>query len=133
MHYKRMFDDAEYLYAFDLDGKEVTLEIEKCTAGQIEGQKGRKSKKPMLTFVGAKKKLALNKTNGKIIAGLYGTETDDWVGRFVTIFPTTTDFGGETVECIRVRPIVPKDPPKRGKKDLTQQIADKMADGEASQ
>lgn len=111
MHYKKMFDDKENLYAFDLDGREVTVQIEKCFAGELMGEKGRKSKKPMLKFMGKEKKLALNKTNGKTIATLYGTETDNWAGRWITIYPTTTEFGGETVDCIRVRPQVPQAKP----------------------
>lgn len=106
-HYKRMYDDKEYLYAFDLDGREVTITIEKVLAGELQGDKGRKTRKPMIAIVGKTKKLALNKTNGKTIASLYGTDTDEWAGKQITIYPTTTDFGGETVECIRVRPTVP--------------------------
>lgn len=108
MHYKRMFDDKEHLYAFDLDGREATVQIEKVIAGEVAGDKGRKSKKPIIKFVGKEKKLAINKTNGKTIASLYGTDTDSWPGRWITLFPTTTDFGGETVECIRVRNQVPQ-------------------------
>jgi len=108
MHYKKMFDDKEHLYAFDLDGREVTVQIDKCFAGELAGEKGRKSKKPMLKFVGKEKKLAINKTNGKTIASLYGTDTDGWAGKWITIYPTTTDFGGETVDCIRIRPQVPQ-------------------------
>lgn len=107
MHYKRMFDDKEHLYAFDLNGRDVTIQIEKVFAGELQGEKGRKSKKPVIKIVGKDKKLAINKTNGKIIASLYGNETDDWAGKFITIYPTTTEFGGETVECIRVRPQIP--------------------------
>jgi len=103
-----MFDDKEHLYAFDLDGREVTVQIEKCYAGELQGEKGRKSKKPMLKFVGKEKKLAINKTNGKTIAALYGTDTDNWAGRWIVLYPTTTDFGGETVECVRVKPYVPQ-------------------------
>jgi hypothetical protein len=103
-----MFDDKEHLYAFDLDGREVTVQIEKCFAGELQGDKGRKSKKPMLKFVGKEKKLAINKTNGKTIASLYGTDADSWAGQWITLYPTTTEFGGETVDCIRVRPHVPQ-------------------------
>lgn len=122
-HYKSMFDDKEYLFAFDLGGREVTVTIERCTAGQIVGEQGRKSKKPMLSFVGKQKKLALNKTNGKIIASLYGTETNAWAGKSIIIYPTTTTFGSETVECIRVKPIVPPPPPngRRGKQPAQEQ------------
>lgn len=132
--YRRMYDDKEHLYAYDLEGREVTIQIEKAFGGELIGDKGRKSKKPMIKFVGKDKKLALNKTNGKAIAKLYGTNTDDWAGKWITIYPTTTEFGGETVDCIRVKPYVPT--PKNGKSggkggkasepSLTDQIADKM-------
>lgn len=107
-HYKRMYDDKEHIYAFDLDGRDVTLTIEKVFAGEVQGEKGRKSKKPVIKFVGKDKKLAVNKTNGKTIAQLYGTDTDGWLGKAITLYPTTTDFGGDTVECIRVRPQRPE-------------------------
>lgn len=138
MHYKKMFDDKEHLYAFDLDGREVTAQIERVTAGEISGEQGRKSKKPVVSFVGKAKKLALNKTNGKTIASLYGSDTDGWAGKWITMYPTTTNFGGETVECIRVRNQVPQAKPAgraggNGRaaapaKNLTEQIADKMAE-----
>jgi hypothetical protein len=121
-HWKSMFDDKEFLFAFDLGGREVTVTIDKCTAGQIVGEQGRKSKKPMLSFVGKQKKLALNKTNGKIIAAMYGNETSAWSGKSIIIYPTTTTFGSETVECIRVKPVVPPAPNgKRGKQQPVEQ------------
>ncbi len=108
MDYRKMYDDKEYLYAYDLEGGERTLEIASVSRGELTGEKNRKTKKPMVTFVDEPKKLALNKTNGKTIAKLYGTDTDDWAGALITIYPTTTDFGGETVDCIRVRPNRPE-------------------------
>lgn len=143
MDYRRMYDDKEHLYAYDLDGREVTAQIEKVYAGELMGEKGRKSKKPMIKFVGKEKKLALNKTNGKTIAKLYGKDTDEWVGKWITFYPTTTDFGGETVDCIRIKPNIPQ--PRNGasngrggngrgraeQPNLTEQIADKMAEQQA--
>lgn len=108
MDYRRMFDDKDHLYAYDLEGRERTLEIERVVAGELTGEKNRKSKKPMISFIGERKKLAVNKTNGKIIAKLYGYDTDRWVGQLITLYPTTTEFGGETVDCIRVRPNRPE-------------------------
>lgn len=116
-HYKSMYDDSEFLYAHDLQGKDWTMKIVRCTAGEVTGDKGRKSKKPVLCFEGATKKLALNKSNGKTIARLYGNDTDKWAGQLVTLFPTTTEFGGETVDCIRIRPTVPKAPAAKGGTD----------------
>jgi hypothetical protein len=107
-HYRSMYDQSDMLYAHDLQGHEVTLEIEQVSAGELTGEKGRKSRKPFVKFKGKDKKLALNKTNGKTIARLYGSDTESWVGKFITIYPTTVDFGGETVDAIRVRPLAPK-------------------------
>ena len=106
-HWKSMFDN-DMLFAHDLQGREVTVEIEKVYAGELVGEKGRKSKKPFVKIKGRIKKLALNKTNGKTVARLYGNDTAAWAGKLITLFPTTTEFGGETVDCIRIRPFVPQ-------------------------
>lgn len=105
--------DREYLFAFDLQSKDVTLTIEKVTAGELTALGGRKTKKPLCFFVEGrtKKPLALNSTNCKVIAALYGNDTDLWVGKRITIYPTTTTMAGDTVECIRVRPTVPTGKP----------------------
>lgn len=47
--------------------------------------------------------MVLNRTNLKRIIALHGTETDDWAGKKVTLYPSETDFAGRTVPCIRVR------------------------------
>ena len=108
--YRGMFD-REYLGAWDLQGRDVTLTITRCVAGELTGSGGKKAKKPLVYFKGKggteTKPLALNKTNGKLIAGMYGPDTTAWVGKKITIYATTTSFGGDTVECIRVRPGIP--------------------------
>ncbi len=103
----RTFFDKEWLFAYDLNGKDVTVTIEKVVGGEVIGEGGKKSKKPIVSFVGAKKRLALNVTNGTTIASLYGKDVSAWKGKRITLYPTTTKFGSETRECIRVRPKVP--------------------------
>lgn len=112
-HWKALFDPSDFLFAHDLNGKDATVQIERVSAGQIQGEKGRKNNKPVVQFKGKTKRLALNKTNSRIIAKLYGNDVEQWAGKWITIYPTTTDFGGETVDCIRVRPKVPQ-PVKSG-------------------
>ena len=104
--------DRDYMFAFDLKGQDCTVTIERVTAGELTAVGGRKSKKPLCYFKEGreKKPLAMNSTNCKAIAAMYGNDTDQWVGKRITIYPTTTQMTGETVECIRVRPQVP--PPK---------------------
>jgi hypothetical protein len=115
VHYKKLYDDKDFLFSYDLDGRDVTVTIEKCIGGEIIGEQGRKNKVPVLFFVGKKKRLGLNRTNGKTIAAMYGTDVVNWAGKSITLFPTTTQFGGETKECIRIRPVVPQAPQQRGK------------------
>ncbi len=103
----RLLYDSEYLYAFHLQGKETTVKIAKVTGGELVGEGGRKAKKPIVWFEGKEKPLALNKTNGRAIATLYGPDTAKWIGQLITIYPTTTQFGGEQKDCVRVRPVKP--------------------------
>lgn len=113
-HWKSMMD-KEFLYAFDLKGRDVTLTIARVTAGELKNG-NKKSKKPLCYFVEPKDKrpLALNATNCKTIAKMYGNDTDEWRGKRVTLYPTTTEMAGETVECIRVRPRVPAEKEQSG-------------------
>lgn len=105
----RMMFDKDYLYAYMLQGKEWTLEIERVLGGEITGEGGKKSKKPICWFKGRKKPLALNVTNCKTIASMYGVRTEEWIGKKITIYPSTTEFGNKgTVDCIRVRQGIPR-------------------------
>jgi hypothetical protein len=106
--YRTMFDYL-HLRAWDLDGQDVTLTIERVEAGVIENADGESKRMPFVYFKGMGKPLGLNKTNGKSLAGMYGTDVRKWIGKRVTLYPTTTQYGGETKECIRIRPGVPAD------------------------
>jgi hypothetical protein len=104
--YRGMFD-RDYIGSWDLAGRDVTVEIEGVKQGELSNGK-QKNKKPILSMVGKEKKLALNKTMCLSIAGMYGNDTRKWVGKFITLYPTTTTFGRQTVDCIRVRESVPR-------------------------
>ena len=111
MDYRAMFD-RDYIGSWDLPegGKDVVVTISKVIAGELTGPGGRKAKKPVLYFEGKEKGMALNKTNGKTIAALYGPKVEEWTGKRIAIYATETSFGGETVPCIRVRPKTPEVP-----------------------
>jgi len=118
-HYKLLFPN-DYVGAWDLERGEKTVEIERITKEKLTMIGGKSEDKPLIYFKGAKKKMVLNKTNAKTIAGLYGTNTEEWVGKKVTLFATTcSGKGGEEVECIRVRPKVPSN--GKGKKSEPEQ------------
>jgi hypothetical protein len=94
---------SRYLKCGDLDGREVTVTIE---AVKIENVGQTKEAKPVLFFKGASKGMVLNRTNSKRIETIAGSsDTDDWTGKRIVLYPTETEFAGEVVECIRVRAI----------------------------
>lgn len=130
-HWKSMME-KEYLYAFDLQGRDVTVEIDRIVGGELTGEGGKKTKKPVAWFVGKKKPLALNATNCKTIARLYGSnDVKDWVGKRITLWPTTTTFGSDTVDCIRIRPEIPP-PAKSGNAGRAQAPATDKSDVDAA-
>jgi len=88
-----------HLEAADLDGDtEVTVK----SVGHAEvGEE--KAKKGIILFKEFPRSMVVNRTNLRRIATQHGEETDKWVGKTVTLFPSETDFAGRTVPCIRVR------------------------------
>jgi len=101
-------NESKWLKASDLkrDGKPVKAEVTIDRPEVVEFKDG--TKKIGLFFAGREKGLVLNKTNANLIAEQYGQNMDDWRGKKIKIYPTTTDFGGERVECIRVEQYVPE-------------------------
>jgi hypothetical protein len=105
---------SAYLKASDLGSNAPVVTIDRI---EVEPVGRDKEMKPIVYFVGKEKGLVLNKTNGRKIAELVGSkDTDDWHGCQIRIYATETEFGGETVECIRVKapgmiPKMPKSPP----------------------
>ena len=111
MDYRKMFD-SDWLRHIDLDGQKRIVTIVKVEAGELENHRTRrKDRKPVVLFKEWPKPLGLNKTNAATIAGMYGNDTTAWIGKRVTLFPTTTQFGNETKECIRIEPKVPTGKP----------------------
>lgn len=104
--YRTMFD-REYIGAWDITGRDATVTIAKVEAKRLKSARG-DDLKPILHFEGKEKGFVCNKTNAKTIAGMYGNDTAKWIGKAITLFATTTSAGGETVECIRIRPQIPR-------------------------
>lgn len=106
-----MLIDNEYLVAADLLERDHDVTIEKITQGMFPDFENPKLKvrKPILWFKGKKKGFGFGAKVGKSIAKLLGTnDTDRWIGKTITIYPTLDTAYGQEVECIRVRPRLPK-------------------------
>ncbi len=94
---------STHLSCADLKNAEVTLRIAAVEVREFDDD-GKKATKPVITFEGYSKTFVANKTNTMTIAEITGkTNTDHWVGSWVTLFPTMVPFGSRTVEAVRVR------------------------------
>ncbi len=108
----RAYFEKAHLGAWDLQGRDVTVVIRAVSNPKLRTEGGGTQKKPVVFFEGTEKSLVLNKTNTATIVSLYGTKVGDWIGKRITLYPTTTKFGRETVDAIRIRPKKPSDKPR---------------------
>lgn len=111
----------KYVKAADLNGKTVTLTIAKLVVEEL-GHGAEKERKPVVYFKNATKGLVLNRTNGLIIAGLYGDEADDWTGKRISIYPTKVRAFGSMQDCIRVREEIPAEPRPQAQASSTEDV-----------
>ncbi len=111
---------SEYLAAAEFKSKkegkvgepiDVTLTIADIRKEEVqlteEGKKPRKVSKMVMRFKETTKKLLCNVTNADSISQMYGTRAEAWVGKLVTLYPTTCLAFGEMVECLRIREKAP--------------------------
>ena len=91
---------SKYLKASDLD-TEMQVKIKSIAFEEVGPQKDRR---PVAYFEGIEKGVVLNKTRSNGIVRASGSEeTNDWPGTLVLLYPSTTQFQGEEVECIGIR------------------------------
>lgn len=107
-HWKRLIN-PDYIGAY-MVAEDMTVKIEKVTRQLVKGEGGKSEECTVAHLVGTKP-FILNRTNSKMITKLYGSPyIEDWVGKQITLYPTTTKVAGETVECLRIRPTKPTAP-----------------------
>lgn len=96
--------DSPHLCADDIT-HDVALEISGATKEEVTSPNNKKKTMICLSFKGAKKKLPLNKTNGKIIAKIAGSPAvENWIGANVILYRSYIKaFGDPELPCIRVR------------------------------
>lgn len=56
-----------------------------------------------LRFQETEQQLGINKTNTQTIIEIYGQFSEQWIGRQIEAFATTTEMQGRTVPCVRLR------------------------------
>lgn len=104
---------SRFLKASDVEDGDLTLTIAEVRLERI-GQGSQADDKWVLFFSEDEKGLVLNKTNTNTIAKLHGDDTDDWVGRPVTLYATEVQYQKDMVDAIRIR----SKPPRSARKEV---------------
>ena len=101
-HWKKL-TSPNYLGSWDFQpGEERTVTIKEVKREIVENQNG-KEECTVVYFAGNIKPLILNKTNGKMIAKVWGTPyIEDWAGRKIILKVKKISAFGEMVDAVRV-------------------------------
>lgn len=114
MHWKNLAN-YDFLGTYSLEGiaPEITLTIKEIKKELVTATGGAKEDCIVAYFVEdtvsnvTVKPMVLNKTNCKIIEKLYNTgDIESWIGKKITVYPTTTRFARDIVPCLRIRDTV---------------------------
>lgn len=89
-------------------GGEMPLTIAKIEMKEFDGDNGSKERKPIIFFANDKQ-MVCNKTNGTMLGEMFGTETDEWIGKTITLIVQNVDFAGKSTPAIRIKNLNSKD------------------------
>ena len=114
------FYPSQYLKARDFKGKDVTLTFSRITRDEVVSKEGKKQKaiaffkelREHSEATGEEEKRFIMPITvlRQVAKALSEPESQNWIGKRVTLFPTTcSGKAGETVDCIRAREVAPKE------------------------
>lgn len=114
-HWK-VLANYDYLGSYSLEdnAEEITVTISKVQVEMVTAPGGKKEDCIVAYFEEKNvngvsiKPMILNKTNCNIITDLYGPFVEEWIGKKVTIYSTTTKMARDIVPCLRIKKETPK-------------------------
>jgi len=97
-----------FFRADDVRGNsDVILQISSVDFDQQVGDKNA----DIVRFKNDERSLILNQTNAQTIASLHGDDTDEWIGKWITLFfDPEVEYFGKKEGGVRVRPAAPERP-----------------------
>jgi hypothetical protein len=108
-HWKQLVN-PKYLGCYSLpDGNDMVITIDHVTKEEVVGNKGAKQER-IVAYIKGNKPMIINNTNAKTISKMYTPDVDNWAGKQITVYASTAQFQGETVEALRVRTAKPQKP-----------------------
>ena len=99
--YSEMYP-GRFLKADMLKGQKVTVTIIEIMGEDLIGENNKTKSEWVVKIKERPLQLVLNKTNGFCLYRMFGSDPHSWINKRITIYPTTTKFGRETLDCIRV-------------------------------
>jgi hypothetical protein len=107
-HWKN-FQDKDYLGSHNLEeGEEMLLTIAKFEGEEEVVTADGKKTKMVLYFKEDTQKMILNVTNGTILASLYGSHPEDWIGKQIQLYAASVKAFGKVQDALRIRDFAPK-------------------------
>lgn len=94
---------SKWLRADDIE-RETQVIIHDVTMEPIADDE----RKPVIWFEGYDKGMILNKTNANNVSGVYGPDSDAWIGKPMSLATAMVDFQGKSTRALRLYP-----PPRR--------------------
>lgn len=108
---------SKYLAGVDFEDEDQILTIKELDEEEFDDKERGKTLKYILWFKEEDKPLILNKTNVNNLIGLFGPETDDWIGQKVYVGASEVDFQGKTTMAVRIRIKKVKSKPKSAEQE----------------
>lgn len=100
---------SKYLSATDLRGREATVKIRKIEPRHMLETAHGKELKPLVKFEQSDKGWLMGVTSSLVIQDLYGKDPREWIGKSITLYPTTCrGVAGDMVDCVRVKKEIPQ-------------------------
>jgi hypothetical protein len=108
---------SRYLQTATVKAKPVVATISHVEM-ELVGHGAEQKRKPVL-HLEDEKPVVLNRTNFEALAGAFGDDSGEWPGHKIKVYAARTQFGGKSMDGLRVDPIVPK---PASKDDLNNEI-----------
>ena len=99
--YSEMYP-GRFLKADMLKGQKVIVTIVEIMGEDLIGENNKTKSEWVVKIKERPLQLVLNKTNAFCLYRMFGSDPHSWLDKRITIYPTTTKFGRETLDCIRV-------------------------------
>jgi hypothetical protein len=130
--YSEMYPNR-FLKADMLKGKRVTLTIRSIVGEGLMSDDGGANLEWVVSFTERPLEFVMNKTNAFCLYRMFGGDPHSWIGRRVTLFPTTVQAFGQKQDCIRIwgSPDLEDDLPitvPQGRKKAWETVMHKVAD-----